>query len=150
MTNPVQFAKDAISLMKGMGVTLGNLFKPVVTCQYPRQTLTMTGRFRGHTKLAADPEAPEKNKCFVCGLCEKSCPSGSIKEVVGEKREGEKKKTATGYLLDFTTCSQCGLCVEVCPVGALEFSRDYNPAGLRREDFHYDLVKEFEKRRGPG
>jgi len=147
MTNPVQFIKDAISLMKGLGVTLGTLFQPVVTCQYPRETIVMTSRFRGHTKLVADPENPAKNKCFACGICEKNCPSGSIKAVTGEKREGEKKKTATQYLLDFTTCSQCGLCVETCPVSALDFSLDYNPAGFHRADFYYDLVGEFEKRK---
>jgi len=51
------------------------------------------------------------------------------------------------YILDFTTCSQCGLCVETCPVDALAFSSDYNPAGYERDNFVYDLVKEFEKRK---
>jgi NADH-quinone oxidoreductase subunit I len=146
MTNPLQMLKDLWALGKGMGVTGKNLFRPVVTCQYPRQTLAITARFRGHTHLLADPENPGRHLCFVCGLCEKACPSGSILEVAGEKKEGEKKKTATRYLLDFTTCSQCGLCVEACPVGAIGFSGDYNPAGFSRQDFHYDLVREFHRR----
>ncbi len=147
MMTPADLFKGAVSLCLGLGVTLRSFFKPVVTCQYPRETIRISPRFRGHTKLVADLENPGKTKCFVCGICEKNCPSGSIKSVTGEKREGEKKKTAVSYLLDFTTCSQCGLCVETCPVSALEFSQDYNPAGYRREDFHYDLVFEFEKRK---
>jgi formate hydrogenlyase subunit 6/NADH:ubiquinone oxidoreductase subunit I len=75
------------------------------------------------------------------------CPSHSIQKVEGEKREGEKKKTLTSYILNFTTCSQCGICVETCPTDALAFSADYNPASFNRDDFHYDLLKEYEKRK---
>ena len=103
--------------------------------------------FRGHTKLLADKENPDKIACTACGICVKNCPSGSIASVDGEKREGEKRKTATSYMLDFTTCSQCGICVEVCPFDALDFSADFNLVGYKREDFHFDLVKEFEKRK---
>ncbi|HNQ63392.1 MAG TPA: 4Fe-4S dicluster domain-containing protein [Syntrophorhabdaceae bacterium] len=147
MTSVVEIVKGFVSLIVGMGVTIKAFFSPVVTVQYPRKTINITPRFRGHTKLVADSERPERTKCIVCGMCERNCPSKSIKKITGEKLEGEKKKTATQYILDFTTCSQCGICVETCPVDALEFSADYNPVGYKREDFHYDLVKEFEKRR---
>jgi formate hydrogenlyase subunit 6/NADH:ubiquinone oxidoreductase subunit I len=137
----------AISLLKGMAVTIRAFFHPVVTCQYPRQTIEITPRFRGHTKLVGDNENPEKTRCIVCGMCARECPSNAIKKVEGEKKEGEKKKTATEYILDFSYCSQCGICVEVCPTDALAFSMDYNPAGYSRADCVYDLVKEYEKRR---
>ncbi|MEW6334065.1 MAG: NADH-quinone oxidoreductase subunit I [Thermodesulfobacteriota bacterium] len=139
------FVKGTASLIAGLGVTIRAFFQPVVTSQYPREVLTISPRFRGHTKLVADPEDPGKNRCTACGICVKGCPSGSIKSVEGEKREGEKRKTATVYLLDYTTCSQCGICVEVCPFDALAFSRDFHSAGYRREDFHYDLVKELKR-----
>jgi len=136
----------AISLIKGMGVTIKAFFSPVVTVQYPRETINITPRFRGHTKLVADPEDPEKTSCIVCGMCERNCPSNSIK-VEGEKKEGEKKKTLKRYILNFTTCSHCGLCVETCPVDALAFSADYNPSDFKKETFYYDLMLEFEKRK---
>jgi len=147
MTYVVDIVKGAFSLLVGMGVTIRAFFMPVVTVQYPRQTINISPRFRGHTKLVADEENPERTKCIVCGMCERNCPSKSIKRVTGEKMEGEKKKTATEYILDFTTCSHCGLCVETCPVDALAFSADYNAVGYNREDFYYDLIKEFEKRK---
>ena len=147
MTYVVDIVKGAFSLLIGMGVTIGAFFMPGVTVQYPRQTINISPRFRGHTKLVADEENPERTKCIVCGMCERNCPSKSIKRVSGEKMEGEKKKTATEYILDFTTCSHCGLCVETCPVDALAFSADYNAVGYSREDFYYDLIKEFEKRK---
>jgi NADH-quinone oxidoreductase chain I len=136
----------AISLLSGMGVTIRAFFSPVVTVQYPRETVDISAGFRGHTKLVGDEENPDRTKCIVCLMCERNCPSKCIK-VEGEKREGEKKKTATSYILNFTTCSHCGICVEICPTDALAFSAEYNPAGFKREDFHYDLVKEYEKRK---
>ncbi len=146
MTNPVAIIKGAVSLIVGLGVTIKAFFRPVITCQYPRELIDISPSFRGHTKLVGDDENPEKTRCIVCGMCEKSCPSGAIKRIDGEKKEGEKKKTLTAYILDFTTCSQCGICVEICPVDALAFSADFNPAGYSREDFHYDLLKEYLKR----
>ena len=43
------------SLLTGMRITLGQAFKPVITVQYPRQTLKMPDRFRGHIQLVLDP-----------------------------------------------------------------------------------------------
>lgn len=143
----VAFIKGAGSLLAGLGVTIRAFFQPVVTSQYPRQLLKISPRFRGHTKLLADTDRRDKNGCIACGICVRNCPSGSIKKVEGEKREGEKKKTATTYLLDYTTCSQCGICVESCPSACLAFSADFNLVGYKREDFYFDLVKEFEKRK---
>ena len=74
-------------------------------------------------------------------MCEKNCPSGAIKKVEGEKKEGEKKKTLTTYILDFTTCSQCGICVEVCPEEAIVMSKDYELAFTNREEAIYGKDK---------
>ena len=147
--SPKEFLQGAGSLIAGLGVTIRAFFQPVVTSQYPRELLKISPRFRGHTKLLAEKDSPDKTACTACLICLKNCPSGSIKKVEGEKREGEKKKTATTYLLDYTTCSQCGICVEVCPFDALAFSADFNLVGLKREDFHFDLVREFEARKQP-
>jgi len=92
--------KGAISLLSGMGVTIKAFFSPVVTVQYPRETINISPRFRGHTKLVGDEENPDRTKCIVCGMCERNCPSHSIQKVEGEKREGEKKKTLTSYILN--------------------------------------------------
>jgi NADH-quinone oxidoreductase subunit I len=37
--------------------------------------------------------------------------------------------------------------VESCPSDALAFSADFNLAGFKREDFYFDLVREFENRK---
>ncbi|MFH7321064.1 NuoI/complex I 23 kDa subunit family protein [Desulfurivibrio sp. D14AmB] len=132
------------SLLVGMGITFKYMLQPVVTMQYPRQSVKMTPRYRGHIELVADEEG--NNKCIVCGMCQRNCPSGCI-SLAGEKPEGSKKKVLTQYQLDFTTCSLCGSCVEGCPTDALDFSKEYNLAGLTRQEYIFDLLKRFEERK---
>jgi formate hydrogenlyase subunit 6/NADH:ubiquinone oxidoreductase subunit I len=76
-------------------------------------------------------------------LCERACPSDCI-TVEGAKLEGAKKKSVTHYVLDFTKCSLCGSCVEACRDGAIRFSREYNLAGLSKEEYVMDLFKRLE------
>ena len=131
------------SLLVGMRITLGQAVKPTITVQYPRETIKMPDRFRGHIKLTLDPETG-KSLCSACGLCVRACPSESI-IVDGAKKEGEKKKSVTEYKLDFSTCSLCGSCIEACPSDAIAFSKDYNVVSFNREDFgKMDLVKKLE------
>jgi len=129
-----------MSLLTGMRITLGQAFKPTITVQYPRQTLKMPDRFRGHIQLVLDPETG-KSRCTACKLCERACPSDCI-AVDGAKLEGQKTKSVTDYHLNFTTCSLCGSCIEACPFDAIEFSKDYNVVSFSRDAFnHMDLVE---------
>jgi NADH-quinone oxidoreductase subunit I len=132
-----------ISLFVGMGITFKEFFKPTVTVEYPYETLTMTEKYRGHIELIANEEG--KPNCIVCGLCQRACPSACI-TLAGKKPEGEKKKVLTKYILDFTKCSLCGSCVESCNFNAIEYSKEYNLASTRREDFIFDLLQRLEER----
>ncbi len=127
------------SLLVGLGITIKAFFDPVVTLQYPHESLKMTPRFRGHIELVGDDETGE-SKCIVCGMCQRNCPTGCI-TMAGEKPEGAKKKVLTSYVLNFTTCSLCGICVESCKFGAIAFSKDYNLASTNKNDFIFDLKK---------
>lgn len=132
-----------ISLFIGMGITFKEFFKPTVTVSYPYETLTMCDRYRGHVELIENEDG--KPNCIVCGLCQRACPSDCI-SMAGKKVEGEKKKSLTKYKLDFTRCSLCGSCVESCNFNALEFSKEYNLASTKKEDFIFDLLKRLEDR----
>ena len=133
-----------VSLATGLWITFKYLWQPVVTLQYPRQSIKMAPRYRGHIELVPDPETGE-SKCIVCGMCQRACPSNCI-TVVGEKPEGAKKKVLTKYILNYNTCSLCGLCVESCKPEAITFSKNYNLAGYRKEDFIMDLKQRFEEK----
>jgi len=132
-----------ISLFIGMGITFKEFFKPTVTVSYPYETLTMCEKYRGHIELIENEDG--KPNCIVCGLCQRACPSACI-TLAGEKPEGEKKKVLTKYILDFTRCSLCGSCVESCNFNAIEYSKEYNLASTRKEDFIFDLLARLEDR----
>lgn len=133
------------SLFTGLWITIRYFFKPIVTVQYPHETLKMYPRYRGHIDLILDQETND-NRCIVCGMCQKSCPSACI-SLDGEKREGHKNKVLTSFMLDFTTCSLCGLCVEVCPVTALDFSKRYNLASRDKNEYIIDILKRLEDKK---
>ena len=139
-----QLFTGAKSLIIGMGVTLREMFKPIVTVQYPRERCAITPNFRGHTMLVRD-ETTGTHRCISCKFCQMDCPSGCI-TVISEKREGVKGLTLLSYKLDFTKCSLCGICVEVCPTSALAFSPEYELAGFDADEFRYDLLRYMEER----
>jgi NADH-quinone oxidoreductase subunit I len=130
------------SLLVGTNITAREFLKPVVTEQYPYTVPDIPPLFRGHIELIRNEETGKPN-CIVCGMCQRACPSGCI-SLKGEKPEGAKQKQLTRYVLDFTTCSLCGSCVENCNFNAITFSRDYNLASTRKEDYTFDLLKRLE------
>lgn len=131
------------SLLVGLSITGQEFFKPVVTEQYPHEVPVMKPRFRGHIELTKNEKTGGPN-CVVCGMCQRACPSGCI-SLKGEKKEGEKKKSLTKYVLDFTKCSLCGSCIESCNFGAIQFSKEYNLASTKKEDYIFDLLKRLEE-----
>lgn len=133
------------SLAVGMWITLRHAFRRPVTVQYPYQSLKMPARYRGHIELTRD-EATGQPKCIVCMACQRACPSNCI-ALDGQKVEGQPRKVLTKYTLDFTTCSLCGLCVESCNFDAIHFSKDYNLASPRKEDYVMDMLNRLKEKR---
>ncbi|MEN8141122.1 MAG: 4Fe-4S dicluster domain-containing protein [Thermodesulfobacteriota bacterium] len=134
-----------MSLITGMAITNKACFSKDVTLQYPHESVKMFPRYRGHIELLKDPETGT-HKCISCGMCQRGCPSGCI-TVRGEKQEGVKGKVLVEYSLDFTKCSLCGQCIENCKPAAIDFSKEYNLASTRKEDYHFDLLKRLEEQR---
>ena len=135
----------AWSLAVGMGITLRHAFRRAVTVEYPYATLPLPKRFRGHIELTCDEQTGQP-KCIVCMACMRACPSGCI-TLDGAKPEGGTRKVLSKYALDFTTCSLCGLCVESCNFDAIHFSRDYNLASTRKQDYVMDMLKRAQEKR---
>jgi NADH-quinone oxidoreductase subunit I len=140
--SPSEVIRGFWSLLTGMRITMTQFFRPTVTLHYPHETPVIPQRYRGHIELIRDP-ATGKAVCIACKLCEKACPSDCI-IVEGAKLEGSPKKSATAFKLDFTKCSLCGSCVEACKSEALRFSREYNLAGMNKDEFLYDLLQRVE------
>ena len=119
------------SLVTGMKITLSEFFKPKVTQCYPenRATLIIPDRFRGTLEMPHDEFG--ENKCIACGLCQNSCPNGTISvksEMIVDEETGKKKKKLVEYKYNLGSCMYCNLCVDVCPTKAIRFNNKFEHA----------------------
>ncbi len=123
------------TLLTGMDITLGEYATPKVTEQYPenRRTQHVAERHRGTLVMPHDAEG--NHKCVACGLCETTCPNGSIKVVSTSvvTEEGKKKKILTDYQYDMGCCMFCQLCINICPHKAIAFVKDFEHAVFNRK-----------------
>ncbi|HJN15044.1 MAG TPA: NADH-quinone oxidoreductase subunit I [Armatimonadota bacterium] len=129
----------AKSIVDGMRVTLGHVFRKSVTDRYPNKQpeddYQPGAGYRGMLGLIADPESGELN-CTACGQCAKICPDNCIK-VTGEGKGKERK--AVEFVIDMAKCMYCGLCTEVCPFNAITMTKTYVGAVEKMEDFIWDM-----------
>lgn len=95
-------------VFKFTGQILKNLFSEPVTTKYPYEPAHYYERTRGHITI-------EIEKCILCGLCSRACPSDAIKV---------DRKASTWTISRFD-CVQCGYCVDKCPKKCLNIIPGY-------------------------
>lgn len=93
----------------------------------------MAPRFRAILTLTYDAEG--RHKCISCGMCQRSCPNGTIniESKMVELADGKKKKQLVNWMYDLGSCTFCQLCVTNCPTGAITFSNDFEQSVFTRE-----------------
>lgn len=156
-----QRMRELWSLVKGLGVTGGTLFRRTATVHYPRAQVSNLAGFRGPIALVSRPEDPEKPKCIACLMCMNLCPSNCItvvkmkapKQAPEPPEKGAEKagkaaapKLPQTYLYDYSLCSLCGLCAEVCPVNSIIFSSEAYLVVRDRSALKMDLLEKLKKR----
>jgi NADH-quinone oxidoreductase subunit I len=120
-------------LIKGLGVTLKSLTQKKVTYAYPDVPLKMPDRFRGIQYF--DPE-----KCIVCNLCAKVCPTECITLTGKANPDPEKRgKVIDTYDINFEICILCDLCTEVCPTEAVVMTNNFELSTYSRDDLFKNL-----------
>lgn len=123
------------SLIQGMQVTGKEFLTKKITECYPENRLTdhVPQRFRAVLTLLYDQEG--HHKCIACGICQRSCPNGTItiEGRMAELADGKKKKKLVNWSYDLGSCTFCELCVTNCPTGAIEFSNDFEQAVFTRD-----------------
>lgn len=145
---PMSFAERLYipSILKGMFITFGHMFKKQPTIRYPEQKREFSPVFRGLHVLNRDEQGRER--CTACGLCAVACPAEAITMEAAERLEGEEnlyreEKYAARYEINMLRCIFCGLCEEACPKDAIYLSETFAPANYSRKGFIYskeDLV----------
>ncbi len=106
-------------LLKGLRLTLHNLFVTKVTIQYPEEKTPQSPRFRGLHALRRYPNGEER--CIACKLCQAVCPAAAITIESDVGPDGTRRTTR--YDIDLFKCIYCGFCEEACPVDAIVETR---------------------------
>ena len=125
-------------IVKGLSLTLKNMFKPKFTLQYPEEKFIPSGSYRGRPVLVEEENG--KERCVACGLCSRVCPALAI-EVQAAETNLEKERYPEKFEISMLRCIFCGFCEEVCPEEAIVMSKDYELAFSNREEAIYGKDK---------
>lgn len=125
-------------IVKGLKLTMENMFKPKFTMKYPEEKFIPGGSYRGRPVLAQEENGEER--CVACGLCSRVCPALAI-EVQAAETEREKERYPEKFEINMIRCIFCGFCEEVCPEEAILMSKDYELAFSNREEAIYGKEK---------
>lgn len=128
------------SILKGMAITFGHIFKKKATISYPEEKRPFSPVFRGLHVLNRDEEGREN--CTACGLCAVACPAEAITMEAAERQKNEEhlyreEKYAAKYEINMLRCIFCGLCEEACPKDAIYMSETFAPSNFTRQGFIY-------------
>ncbi|MCX7797934.1 MAG: NADH-quinone oxidoreductase subunit NuoI [Melioribacter sp.] len=127
-----------VEIIKGMILTLKNMFRPKFTMEYPEVKFEPPASYRGRPVLVLDENGVER--CVACGLCSRVCPALAI-EVQAAETEYEKERYPEKFEINMLRCIFCGFCEEVCPEEAIVMSKDYELVYTNREDAIYGKDK---------
>ena len=113
-----------VEILKGMMLTISQMFKPKFTYQYPEVKFEPASSFRGRPVLVHENGV---ERCVACGLCSRVCPALAI-EVQASETELNKERFPEKFEINMTRCIFCGFCEEVCPEEAIIMSNEYELA----------------------
>ena len=109
-------------IVKGLGLTLKQVFTKKFTRQYPEEKWQSPDSFRGRPVLVLEEDGTER--CVACGLCSRVCPALAI-EVQAAETELEKERYPEKFEINMVRCIFCGFCEEVCPEEAIVMSDEF-------------------------
>jgi NADH-quinone oxidoreductase subunit I len=124
-------------IIKGMALTLKQVFRPKFTRQYPEERWNPPASFRGRPVLV---EEEGVERCVACGLCARVCPALAI-EVQASETPLEKERYPVKFEINMLRCIFCGFCEEACPEEAIIMSDEYELVFTRPEDAIYGKDK---------
>ncbi len=125
-----EIAGSAKAIVKGMGITFGEMLQPTITDDYPDAPPKFMERYRGAHVLQRDENGMEK--CVACFLCAAACPADCIyieaADNTDQVRMSGGERYASVYNIDYNRCIFCGYCVEACPTDAITHGHGFELA----------------------
>lgn len=129
--------------IKALVTSVRNVFRPVVTQEFPKFIRPRPERYRTSFALIHDETGDEA--CIGCLQCERICPSQVISIKPAGKREskitGKKRGYADDFTLDLNACIYCELCVQVCPTDAIVMTKLPEEPTYTREDLVLTMAR---------
>ena len=119
-----------LEIVKGLVLTLKQVFRPKFTRQYPEERWNPPAAFRGRPVLV---EEDGVERCVACGLCARVCPALAI-EVQASETELPKERYPVKFEINMLRCIFCGFCEEACPEEAIIMSDEYELVFRNTED----------------
>lgn len=108
-------------ILKGLWITVKQMFKPTFTSQFPEERFKPQSSFRGRPVLVTENGV---ERCVACGLCARVCPALAI-QVQASETGLEKERYPIIFEINMVRCIFCGFCEEVCPEEAIVMSNEY-------------------------
>jgi NADH-quinone oxidoreductase subunit I len=124
-------------ILKGLVLTMRQMFRPKFTRQYPEERWNPPSSFRGRPVLVQEDGV---ERCVACGLCARVCPALAI-EVQGSETELLKERYPEKFEINMLRCIFCGFCEEACPEEAIVMSDEYELVFRNTEDAMYGKDK---------
>jgi NADH-quinone oxidoreductase subunit I len=124
-------------ILKGLVLTMRQVFRPKFTRQYPEERWNPPSSFRGRPVLV---EEEGVERCVACGLCARVCPALAI-EVQASETELAKERYPVKFEINMLRCIFCGFCEEACPEEAIVMSDEYELVFRQTEDAIYGKDK---------
>jgi len=121
-------------ILKGLVLTMRQMFRPKFTRQYPEERWNPPASFRGRPVLV---EEAGVERCVACGLCARVCPALAI-EVQASETELAKERYPVKFEINMLRCIFCGFCEEACPEEAIIMSDEYELVFGKTEDAIYE------------
>lgn len=123
-------------ILKGMLISMKNMFRGPITVQYPRERVELPERARWAVEMKLDEDG--QHKCTACLACQKACPDYIID--IHVTTDAERNKHIDAWHYELGACMMCGLCVEACPFDAICMGKDYELATTRPDALEMDLL----------
>lgn len=128
-----------VEFIKGLGITLKQVFRKPTTVNYPEVKRPTSARVRWRHKLLRHDDGLER--CIGCSLCAGACPAHCIEVVAADNTDQDRRspgeRYAEVYEINMLRCIFCGYCEDACPTGAIVMGPDYELADFDRASFVY-------------
>ena len=129
----------AAAIVKGMGITFGEMLNPTITEDYPDAPANSRSAFAASTSCSAMRTAWRNASPVSCAPRRVRHSASILKRprTPNELRISGGERYAKVYNIDYSRCIFCGYCVEACPTDAITHGHGFEIASYNTSTLIY-------------